>query len=152
MPTLQIQPATFENILVFDRNAVAAQSTFWDFGHFVVATIRMAAIADFWRPASIHQDRETNLTVAALLIAVSVISGIVTVLLFRSLAASFLTEWAATFVAIAFSLLLCFPQLRHSNRCLICNRPHVAYVIAGQPFADGNECRRLALRYGGAAS
>jgi hypothetical protein len=94
-----------QNILLFDRNAVAARSTFWDFGHLLWRPSGWLLFRVFGGLVPYTKTGESNLTVAALLIAVSVISGLVTVLLFRSLAARFLTEWAATFVAIAF---LCF--------------------------------------------
>lgn len=84
---------------------MAGRSSFWDFGHLLWRPSGWLLFRIFGGLLPYTKTGESNLTVAALLIAVSLISGLVTILLFRSLAARFLSEWAATVVAIAF---LCF--------------------------------------------
>ena len=95
-----------QNILLFDHNPGAGRSAFWDFGHLLWRPLGWLLFRIFGGMLPYAKTGESNLTVAAFLIAVSVISGLITILLLRSLAARLLNqEWAATFVATVF---LCF--------------------------------------------
>jgi hypothetical protein len=98
-----------QNILLFDHDAVAGRSVFWDFGHLLWRPLGWLLFRIFGGMLPYTKTGESNLTIAAFLIAVSVIGGLMTTLLFKSLAARFLNqEWAATFVAIAFSCFYAF--------------------------------------------
>ena len=95
-----------QNILLFDRNPGAGRIVLWDFGHLLWRPLGWLLFRIFGGMVRYTKTGESNLTIAAFLIAVSVVSGLITIMLFKSLAARLQNqEWAATFVATAF---LCF--------------------------------------------
>ena len=94
------------NIVVFDQNPKLGAGDFWDFGHLLWRPLGwfLYKIVGGFFPYS--RSGEDQLTVTALLICLSMAASLITLLLFRSLAARFLkSAWAAGFVALAF---LCF--------------------------------------------
>ena len=118
------------NILLFDHNPATGRSAFWDFGHLLWRPLGWLLFRNFGGLLPYARTGESNLTIAAFLIAVSVISGLITILLFKSLAARLLgQEWAAVFLATAF---LCFHAFLN-------------YVQTGTSYILGLLCLTLSL-------
>jgi hypothetical protein len=118
------------NILLFNHDPVAGRKAFWDFGHLLWRPLGWLLLRLFGGVLPYTKTGECNLSLAALLIAISVISGFVTILVFRSLAERFLNqEWAAMYVAITF---LCFHAFLN-------------YVQTGTPYIIGLMCLTLSL-------
>jgi len=98
-----------QNILTFDRDPGAGQKDLWDFGHLLLRPLGWLLFHTFGGWFSYTKTGESNLTVVALLIGSSVLSGLVAFMLLKALAGRFLDRgWAAGFVAIAF---VCFHAL-----------------------------------------
>jgi hypothetical protein len=118
------------NILLFNHDPVAGQRVFWDFGHLLWRPLGWLLLRLFGGALPYTKTGEYNLSLAVLLIATSVISGFITILLFRSLAVRFLNqEWAAMYVATTF---LCFHAFLN-------------YVQTGTPYIVGLMCLTLSL-------
>ena len=81
-----------QNILLFDHSPAAGRRALWDFGHLLWRPSGWLLFRVFGGMLPYTKTGESNLTVATLLIAASMISGLITILLFRSLAARFLSN------------------------------------------------------------
>src|SRR5690242_19005474 len=107
------------NILLFNQDPVAGRREFWDFDHLLWRPLGWLLLRLIGSVLPYAKTGEYNLSLAVLLIATTVISGFITILLFRSLAARFLNqELAAVYAAITF---LCFHAFRN-------------YVQTGTPY------------------
>ncbi|HLJ46398.1 MAG TPA: glycosyltransferase family 39 protein [Bryobacteraceae bacterium] len=113
--------AYIANILAFDRDPGAGRQAFWDFGHLWWRPLGWLLFRAFGGLIPYGNTGEYNLSVAVLLIAVNVVSGLITVLLLRSVAARFLSPWTANLVAVAF---LCFHAFLN-------------YIQTGAPYIIG---------------
>ena len=113
--------AYIANILGFDRDPAANRQAFWDFGHVLWRSLGWLLFRACGGLIPYTRTGETNLSVAVVLIAVNILSGLGTVLLLRSIASRFLRAWTANLVAIAF---LCFHAFLN-------------YVQTGAPYIVG---------------
>jgi hypothetical protein len=110
------------NILLFNHDPVAGRRVFWDFGHLLWRPLGWLLLRLIGGVLPYAKTGEYNLSLAVLLIATAVISGFITILLFRSLAMRLLNqELAAVYVAITF---LCFHAFLN-------------YVQTGTPYIIG---------------
>ena len=119
-----------QNILAFDRDRTAGLKDFWDFGHLLWRPLGWLLFRAFGGWFSYTKTGESNLTVVALLIAVSILSGLIAFLLVQALATRFLDRgWAAGFVAVAF----------------VCFHGFLNYVQTGSSYIAGLMWLTLAL-------
>jgi hypothetical protein len=119
-----------QNILTFDRDPGAGQKDFWDFGHLLLRPLGWLLFHALGGLFTYTKTGESNLTVMALLIGASIVSGLVAFLLVGALASRFLDRgWAAGFVAIAF----------------VCFHASLNYVQTGTSYIVGLMWLTLAL-------
>jgi 4-amino-4-deoxy-L-arabinose transferase-like glycosyltransferase len=93
------------HILSFDRDPVSGLADFWDFGHLLWRPLGWLLFHIFGGLFPYSKTGESHLTLIVLLVIVNILAGLVTVLLFQSLARRFVNNGWASFVAIS---LLCF--------------------------------------------